>query len=50
MRNGIDISDVTHNFEDAEWDTLLNKTRISTIEEPICTKLLYNKKRRTTSS
>ena len=48
--NGIDISDVTRNFEDSEWATLLNNTRKRITEDPVRTKYLANKKRHTTIS
>ena len=48
--NGIDISDVTRYFEDSEWAAFSNDTRKRIIEDPVRTKFLENKKRRTTSS
>ena len=47
--NGIDISDVTRYFEDSDWAALSNDTRKRITEEPVCTKFLANKNRRTTS-
>ena len=48
--NGIDISYVICYFEDSEWAALSNYTRKRITEDPERTKLLANKKRRTTSS
>ena len=46
--NGIDISDVTRHFEYLESAALSNDTRKGITEDPIRTKFLSNKKRRTT--
>ena len=46
----IDISDLTCYFEDSEWDAISNDTRKRITDDPVCTKFLANKKRRTTSS
>ena len=48
--NGIDISDVTRYFKYSEWYALSNDTRKRITEDPVRTKFLANKKRRTTSS
>ena len=48
--NGIDITDVTRYFEYSEWASLSNNTRKIITEDPVRTKFLENKKRRTTSS
>ena len=48
--NVIDISDVTRYFEDSEWAALSNNTSKSITEDPVRTKFLENKKRRTTVS
>ena len=48
--NGIDISYFTCYFEDAEWSSLSKKTRKRIAEDPVHTKFLAHKKRRTTSS
>ena len=46
--NGIDISYFTRYFEDSEWSALSNDTRKRITEDPVRTKSLANKKRRTT--
>ena len=48
--NSIDISDVTRYFEDSDWAALSNNTRKMITEDPVRTKFLTNKKRRTTRS
>ena len=48
--NRIDISYFTRYFEDSEWAALSNNTSKRITEDPVRTKFLANKKRRTTSS
>ena len=48
--NLIYISDVIRYFEDSDWAAISNDTRKRITEDPVCTKFLANKKRRTTSS
>ena len=49
-KNGIEISDVAHYFEDSEWASLSNDTNKRITEDPLRTKFLANKKMCTTSS
>ena len=49
-KNGIYISDVTCYFEDPDWASLSKYTRKIITEDPVRTKFLENKKRRTNRS